>query len=540
MCRMRGAGEPVLLVRILAATAFACAASRRRRPDGRRLERRPLRDPGRRLARPRARHARRAARPARAARHRPRPLQPALGSDRGGPRRAELGGQRRRARGLASAAASRRSSVSSGRRAGRTGAGHRTSRPGGRAFAAFARDAATRYRWVKQWLVWNEPNQARWLRPTTPAVYVRQLLNPAYAAIHAVIPGVKVAGGVTAPRASTGGVSPVAWIRGMRSAGARLDAYAHHPYPSSTRETPFSGGCKHCTTITMATLERLLSEVGRAFGPKRIWLTEYGYQTGRFGVSQQRQAELIGQSALRAHKAPRVDMLIHYLVKDEPAAERFQSGLFQLSGRPKLAALAFPLPLAQAGRSGGKLVLWGQVRPRSGVQTFRVQVRTGGVWRDSGGVRRTGAARLLQRRRARGPRDGGASLLAAGRRVQRVARRSLDGSPARAAARFRAMRAPPALYGGFAARLAFLVVGLFLCALRDRLLPRVGARPAALGRAAPGACGAARHLVRSGESSRLGRRARALVGAAGPHRAGHVPQRAPDRLVPDRARPAST
>ena len=74
-------------------------------------------------------------------------------------------------------------------------------------------------------------------------------------------------------------------------------------------------------------------------------------------------------------------MLIHYLVKDEPAAARFQSGLFQQSGRPKLAARAFPLPLAQAGRSGGKLVLWGQVRPRSGVQTFRVQVRTGGVWR---------------------------------------------------------------------------------------------------------------------------------------------------------------
>ena len=79
-------------------------------------------------------------------------------------------------------------------------------------------------------------------------------------------------------------------------------------------------------------------------------------------------------------------MLIHYLVKDEPAAGRFQSGLFAVSGAPKLAALAFPLPLAQAGRSGGKLVLWGQVRPRAGVQTYRVQVRTGGVWRFSGGT----------------------------------------------------------------------------------------------------------------------------------------------------------
>ena len=264
--------------------------------------------------------------------------------------------------------------------------------PGAAPFAGFARAAATRYRWVRQWLVWNEPNQARWLRPTTPAVYVRQLLNPAYAAIHAANPQAKVAGGVTAPRASTGGVSPVAWIRGMRGAGARLDAYAHHPYPSSISETPFAGGCGHCATITMATLERLLREVGRAFGPKRIWLTEYGYQTGAYGVSQQRQAELLGLSGLRVHKAPRVDMLIHYLVKDEPATERFQSGLFQLSGKPKLAALAFPLPIAQAGRSGGKLVLWGQVRPRSGAQTYRVQVRTGGVWRFSGGIRKTGAA----------------------------------------------------------------------------------------------------------------------------------------------------
>ena len=120
----------------------------------------------------------------------------------------------------------------------------------------------------------------------------------------------------------------------------------------------------------MATLERLLSEVKRAFGPKRIWLTEYGYQTGAYGVTQQRQAELIGQSGMRVQKAPRVDMLIHYLVKDEPEASRFQSGLFQNSGRPKLAALAFPFPIAQAGRSGGNLVLWGQIRPRSGPQTY--------------------------------------------------------------------------------------------------------------------------------------------------------------------------
>jgi polysaccharide biosynthesis protein PslG len=272
--------------------------------------------------------------------------------------------------------------------------GGRTSNfaPGAASFARFARGAATRYSWVTRWLVWNEPNQRRWLRPTTATTYVRQLLNPAYRAIHAVNSRAQVGGGVTAPRAASGGVSPVAFIRGMRAAGARLDAYAHHPYPSSPRETPFSGGCAHCTTITMATLERLLAEVGRAFGTrKRIWLTEYGYQTGSFGVTQPRQAELLGESARRAHKAPRVDILIHYLVKDEPMSQRFQSGLYTVRDRPKLAALAFPLPLAQAGRSGGRLVLWGQIRPRSGPQTYRIELRRGGAWEQIGGIRRTGA-----------------------------------------------------------------------------------------------------------------------------------------------------
>jgi hypothetical protein len=100
---------------------------------------------------------------------------------------------------------------------------------------------------------------------------------------------------------------------------------------------------------------------------------------------------LIGQSALRVLRAPRVEMLIHYLVKDEPHAGRFQSGLYSPADRAKLAASAFPLPIAQAGRSGSKLVLWGQVRPRSGVQRYRVQVRAGGGWRFSGGIRRTSA-----------------------------------------------------------------------------------------------------------------------------------------------------
>jgi hypothetical protein len=108
----------------------------------------------------------------------------------------------------------------------------------------FAHAAARRYPWIRRWLIWNEPNQRIWLRPTTPSTYVKRLLNPAYAALHREIPNARVAGGVTAPRGNTGGVSPVSWIRGMGKAKAHLDAYAHHPYPLKPRvETPTSQGC---------------------------------------------------------------------------------------------------------------------------------------------------------------------------------------------------------------------------------------------------------------------------------------------------------
>jgi len=133
-------------------------------------------------------------------------------------------------------------------------------------FRAFASAAAHKYPWVRRWLIWNEPNQIRWLRPTTPAVYTSRLLNPAYAAIHAAIPGAQVAGGGTAPRGSTDGVSPVAWLLGMHAAHAHLDAYAHNPYPlDPKRESPLTGGCAQCTTITMATIDKLVALVARNF-----------------------------------------------------------------------------------------------------------------------------------------------------------------------------------------------------------------------------------------------------------------------------------
>jgi len=270
------------------------------------------------------------------------------------------------------------------------------------ALASFAKAAATRYRAeARHWLIWNEPNQRRWLRPTTPRAYVN-LLNVSYRAIKRANPGAVVAGGVTAPRGNVGGENPVNWIRGMRANRAKLDAFAHHPYPTRPRqETPWSGGCAWCKTITMADLERLIGEVRRNFPRKRIWLTEYGYQTNPperwLGVPLALQATYAGAASLRAYQAPLVDMLIHFMVQDDGRPAGWQSGLRKLNGAPKPAYNAFKVPLAQVSRTGARTVVWGQVRPRSGRQPYRLQQWRNGGWRWVGSRRFTGPRGFFQR-----------------------------------------------------------------------------------------------------------------------------------------------
>ena len=65
----------------------------------------------------------------------------------------------------------------------------------------------------------------------------------------------------------------------MGRANAKLDAYAHHPYPVQPQtETPWSGGCKHCQTISMASLEPLTAAVPVARAEThlvdRVWLPD--------------------------------------------------------------------------------------------------------------------------------------------------------------------------------------------------------------------------------------------------------------------------
>jgi hypothetical protein len=274
--------------------------------------------------------------------------------------------------------------------------------PRPRDFRRFATAAARRYPWVRYWLIWNEPNKRLWLRPTRSAIYVRHLLNPAYEAIHAVLPHARVGGGATGPRGAAGGVAPVTWVRGMAAARAKFDAYAHHPYPSTPAETPSSGGCKNCPSITFATIRKLLILVRSSFGAKPVWLTEYGYQTNPpdtfLGVAPKRQATMLSLAAMRAWRLPRVTMLIQYLYRDEPVLSRFQSGLVFADDRWKPSLQGFRLPFAQMSRRGLHAVVWGQIRNGlPGRKSYRLEVLRKNVWKPVGRPRLTNDGGVFMR-----------------------------------------------------------------------------------------------------------------------------------------------
>jgi len=259
----------------------------------------------------------------------------------------------------------------------------------------FAYAASTRYPWIHLWTIWNEPNSRVFAAPVSPALYVRDALNPAYAALHRASRANVVAGGVTSPRRPPSGMAPATFMTGMRAAHARLDAYAANPYPSSSRETPFVDPCRTCRTLTMAHLGTLRANVTRLFGNVPLWLTEYGYQTNPpdrlLGVSDALQATYVGEAALRVWRQPGATMLIQFLVQDEPELGGWQSGLFTVTGKAKPSLAAFRLPLAEMSRRGDDITLWGQVRPGSGRRSYVVQRRSAGRWLAIGTVRRTGA-----------------------------------------------------------------------------------------------------------------------------------------------------
>jgi hypothetical protein len=105
--------------------------------------------------------------------------------------------------------------------------------------------------------------------------------------------------------------------------------------------------------VTLGNFSSLVRELTRLYGGKRIWITEYGYQTNppdrTFGVTLAQQASYLTQAYAIARANPRVDMMLWFLLRDEPNLNGWQSGLVTTGGRRKPSYNAF-LRVPRTGR----------------------------------------------------------------------------------------------------------------------------------------------------------------------------------------------
>src|SRR5712691_10180837 len=205
---------------------------------------------------------------------------------------------------------------------------------------------------VKLWLAWNEPNNPIFLSPQygrvgngwvpQSAVDYARICNAVYDGIHLTsLRGESVACGATAPRGNNSpvgrsSISPIAFLLACKRYGLRrVDAWAHHPYYGMPTESPATPP-RTSTAVTLGNIDTLIAQVTRLYGPKPLWITEYGYQTNppdhTFGVSYLRQAEWLVRAYAIARANPRIAMMIWFLLRDEPSiGSGWQSGFFTIT-----------------------------------------------------------------------------------------------------------------------------------------------------------------------------------------------------------------
>jgi hypothetical protein len=217
---------------------------------------------------------------------------------------------------------------------------------------------------VTLWTAWNEPNNPVFLSPQyvrsggkwviESAIQYAKICNAVYAGIHAGgTSGEKVACGVTAPKGndapttSRPSVDPLSFLEAAKKAGMKtFDVYAHHPYYAAPTESPtYVPTGKTARRIQMGNIGVLLTELTKLYGPKHLWITEYGYETNppdhNFGVSLAKQAAYLTQAYAIARKNPRIDMMLWFLIRDDANLGGWQSGLETVSGKKKPAWNAF-------------------------------------------------------------------------------------------------------------------------------------------------------------------------------------------------------
>jgi hypothetical protein len=238
-------------------------------------------------------------------------------------------------------------------------------------FASFVAAIVREVPAIRDIVVGNEPNLNRFWMPqfdedggdaAAPAYFA--LLASAYDAAKVADEDVRIWGGALAPRGvdrpNTGRdtQSPTRFIRDLgeayRASGRDrppMDGFAFHPYPASSQVPPDRPTAAESPWILMADYEEKLRPLlDEAFGPGLpVLYSELGVESMIPGaqaslytgtevakpVDEATQADYYRRAIRLAGCQDGVEGLLLFHVRDEPALEGFQSGVYYVDGSPK-------------------------------------------------------------------------------------------------------------------------------------------------------------------------------------------------------------
>ena len=206
---------------------------------------------------------------------------------------------------------------------------------------------------VVAWETWNEPNGSFAFMPqkaggkfVSPANYVK-LLNALKSEVNKAVPFKPVfVAGALYKQGSPGNPSPIAFMRGMKAAGAKFDVLSVHPYNNTPRLGIKDGANQSRTNpnfIGVGNMSTFITLANQIFGRKYpIWITEFGLPTTAPGKTQyaasfKQQATFAYDAILRLKALPQVERAAWFLVRDNPPAPGawYTTGLQKSGGQNK-------------------------------------------------------------------------------------------------------------------------------------------------------------------------------------------------------------
>ena len=217
-------------------------------------------------------------------------------------------------------------------------------------YGAFMAAAARRYRSVRRWMIWGEPNRAAQFSPMPagspegPRRYAL-LLDRAYGALKHVRRSNKVIGGMT----FAGGEVPterfVHWMLLPDGRPPRLDWYGHDPYSARFPRLRLRPDAAFPGTRDFADLDTLARQLKRTYRRRRhnpkLWVAEYGVGTAErpggysFFVSEAEQARRLAAAYRVARRWRRIAGLGWFTLLDRTGPSGQYFGLLRADGSRK-------------------------------------------------------------------------------------------------------------------------------------------------------------------------------------------------------------